>query len=297
MSTRTARIALAALGAAALAATATAAVALDLGKFGKALEKFDVDKAVDVGKRLVDSTRMLPEDEEIALGDDLAARLLGAMPALDDAAVQTYVNRLGMWLALQTERPHLPWQFIVTATDSVGAFATPGGNILITAGLLRLMRDEHELAGVLAHEIHHVVERHHLQAIMKRARAALARDLAKDLAAEYVGKNPLVNEALLDAGMQIYGAGLEQADEFDADARGTVTAAAAGYDPAGLLLVLTTLDAIDAGEPRLSVLLSTHPPTRERIDRLAPTVEGIGLQPASTLMDEQRFAAVRERLF
>ena len=57
-----------------------------------------------------------------------------------------------------------------------------GGNVVITAGLMRLMRDENELAGVLAHEIAHVVDKHHVKAIMAQARLSLARDLAADLA-------------------------------------------------------------------------------------------------------------------
>ena len=72
---------------------------------------------------------------------------------LDDAMLRSYVNRVGRWLSLQTERPDLPWRFAIVDTDSLGAFAAPGGNVVITAGLMRLMRDENELAGVLAHEI------------------------------------------------------------------------------------------------------------------------------------------------
>lgn len=274
----------------------SAATALDLGKWGQKLKNLDVDKVVDVGKRLVEGTTMMPEDQEIALGRDLAARLLGAMPPLDAPAVQAFVNRLGLYLALQTDRPDLPWQFIVTDSDSVGAFATPGGNVVITAGLLRLMRDEHELAGVLAHEIQHVVERHHLKAIMAAARVDLAKELAADMARSYSG-NPVVADALLGAGVKLYTAGLDQGDEFQADELGTITAAGAGYDPTGLVLLLTTLDSIDAGEPRLSLLMSTHPPTRERIDRLAVVIEGFDLAPDTTLLDAERFNNMQAGLF
>ena len=134
-----------------LAALAVPAPAFDFGKLGDAVRKLDVNKALDVGKRIVASTTEMPEDQEIALGNDLTARLLGAMRPLDDAAVQAYVNRVGRWITLQTSRPDLPWRFAVADTDSLGAFATPGGNVVITAGLMRLMRDENELAGVLAH--------------------------------------------------------------------------------------------------------------------------------------------------
>ena len=97
---------------------------------------------------------------------------------------------------------------------------------------------------------------------MKQARAALARDVAANMAREYVSKNPLVTKALLGAGMKIYSTGLDQSDELAADSAGTVIAVRAGYDPLGLLFVLTTFDSIDAAEPRSSLMFSTHPPTR-----------------------------------
>lgn len=272
----------------------TAAPAFD---FGSIVKNLDVNKAVDVGKRIVASTSELSEEEEIALGDDLMARLLGAMRPVDDAALQSYVNRVGRWLTLQTRRPDLPWRFAVVDTDSLGAFAAPGGNVIITAGLMRLMRDENELAGVLAHEIAHIVDKHHVHAIMKKARASLARDVAANLASEYMSNNPLVSEALMGAGMNIYASGLDQEDELAADSAGTLMAARAGYDPVGLVLVLTTLDSIDKAEPRGSLMFATHPPTRERIDRLVPLADDLAAANEGTLRDPVRFTTAQASLF
>lgn len=273
------------------------AAAFDFDSITNAMKELDIDKVVDVGKRLIASTTEMSVEQEIALGDDLTARLLGAMRPLDDPALQSYVNRVGRWLTLHSERPDLPWRFAVVDTDSLGAFAVPGGNVVITTGLMRLLRDENELAGVLAHEIAHVVDKHHVKAIMKRARAALARDVVADLAGEYVSNNRLVTEALMNAGMQIYSSGLDQSDELAADSAGTVIAARGGYDPLGLLLVLMTLDSIDVDEPRGALMFSTHPPTRERIERLAQLAEDASAAYAGTLMDNARFTHAQARLF
>jgi len=273
------------------------AAAFDFNSLTRAIEKLDIEKAIDVGKRIVTSTTEMSVEQEIALGDDLTARLLGAMPPLNDPELQSYVNRVGRWLTLQTERPDLPWRFVVVDTDSLGAFASPGGNIIVTTGRLRLMRDDNELAGVLAHEIAHVVEKHHAKAIMKQARAELARDVAADIASQYVSKNPLVTEALMNAGMNIYSSGLDQSDELAADSAGTVIAARGGYDPLGLLLVLTTLDSIDTAEPRGSLMFSTHPPTRERIDRLVSLADDTAAADPGTLKDTARFTNAQARLF
>ena len=73
----------------------------------------------------------------------------------------------------------------------------------------------------------------------------------------------------MNAGVQIYASGLDQGDEYAADRAGMVLAARAGYDPFGLLMLLTTLEALDVNEPRASLLFATHPDTRSRIERLA----------------------------
>lgn len=270
----------------------TGAAAFDFGKFVDKVKQADIEKLIETGKRVVDATREMPEAEEIRLGQDLAGRLLGAMPPVADDQVQRYVNRLGRWLALQTERPDLPWRFAIVHNDSLGAFATPGGHVFVTSTLVSLMRDESELAGVIAHEIAHVVERHHVHAVMKKARAELARDVAADLARDYTQGNPLVSQVLVNGGMNLYASGLDQDDEFAADLAGMVIAARAGYDPFGLLMLLTTLEAVDVNEPRASLLFATHPDTRSRIERLARAGEQLEQDLAPMLTDDARFEAV-----
>ena len=267
--------------------------AFDFGNLLDKVKDADVSRIVDVGKRLVDATREMSEAEEVQLGGDLAGRLLGAMPPLADPQAQTYINRLGRWLTLQTARPDLPWHFAIVRSDSLGAFATPGGYVFVTTGLVALMRDESELAGVLAHEISHVVERHHVHAVMSKARAGLARDVVADIAADYTKGNPMVTRAVLEGGMNVYASGLDQEDEFAADRAGAVIAARAGYDPFGLLMLLNTLDALDPAEPRAALLFATHPDTRERIEQLGTASAALEGDYASLLSDPARFEQAR----
>jgi predicted Zn-dependent protease len=126
----------------------------------------------NVGKAVKD----IDEPEEISIGRDVASRLLGAAPLVPDPGLQRYVNHVGRWLAAQSERPDLPWHFGVLDSPNVNAFAVPGGTIFITKGLLDKMRSEAELAGVLGHEIVHVLRKHQLKAIQKGAQSALAGD-------------------------------------------------------------------------------------------------------------------------
>ena len=209
------------------------------------------------------------EDQEHRLGQGASAVLLGAAPLLDDDNAQRYLNRVGAWLARHTERPELAWRFGVLDTASVNAFAAPGGYVFVSRGLLLLARDEAELAGVLAHEMSHVLARHHLEAMADRERFRLVADVAL----EATDARGVLTDALVGIAREMYAKGLEQSDEFEADGMGVVIAARAGYDPRGLQRVLRAIDARAGDAESTGFFLATHPPTAERLDRLAATFE------------------------
>lgn len=210
--------------------------------------------------------RPVEEKEEIQIGEGVAATLLGARPLLPDRELQRYVNDVGLWIAQRTDRPDLPWAFGVTDSDHVNAFATPGGNILITRGLVRALRSESELAGVLGHEIAHVVRKHHLAAMRKGAMLNLMATGAT-VAAATQGAGDL-GGTLANATKALYASGLDRDDEYEADRLGAVYAARAGYDPFGLAAVLQTLASAPADDAYVALFFKTHPPPAERLARL-----------------------------
>ncbi len=116
--------------------------------------------------------------EELALGPEIAGRILGARPLWNDAGAQQRVNLVGRWVASQTSRPELPWTFGVIDTPEVNAFAAPGGFILVTRGLYELLSSDSELAAVLGHEISHCVQRDHYNVIRKQEMATVGKDQA-----------------------------------------------------------------------------------------------------------------------
>jgi predicted Zn-dependent protease len=227
---------------------------------------FDFQKALDLAKSVQQATKTTGEPEEIEIGHGIAANLLGASPLLPDNKVQQYVNQVGRWLSLHTERPDLPWQFGVLDSTDVNAFATPGGTIFITNGLLQRLNNESELAGVLAHEIVHVLRKHHLAALQKAARM----DIASELAGEALkGKaDSAVLDKAIKAGTEVYARGLDKDDEFEADRMGIVIATRAGYDPYGLAAVLQMLDAMNAQDSSLALMFKTHPAPHDRLSLL-----------------------------
>jgi predicted Zn-dependent protease len=244
--------------------------------------RLDVNRLLESAKNVGKATRDIGQEEEIAIGRDLAATLLGAAPLVNDPKLQAYVNNVGRWIAAQSERPDLPWQFGVLDAPQLNAFAVPGGTVFVTRGLLERMRSEAELAGVLGHEIVHVVKKHHLKAIQKGAMTALAGD-AVSMAAQNRG-SAATNDKLVSFGKEMYARGLDKGDEFEADRLGVVLAARAGYDAYGLPSVLQTLQSMNAEDSGVALMFKTHPAPGERLeqlgDKMQPTLDAYAGQPA-----------------
>ncbi|MCK5497614.1 MAG: M48 family metalloprotease [Gammaproteobacteria bacterium] len=253
----------------------------------------DLGKIIDTGKKAAQILITVPVEKEVEIGRGMSASLLGAAPLVDNDKTQRYVNRVGQWLASQTEREELTWHFGVLDVDTVNAFAAPGGYIFVTKGLMRLCGTESELAGVLAHEIGHVLQRHHLEALRKQAASELATDLASDVISEH-GFNA---KPFIKSGMELFARGLDRADELEADRIGVVIATRAGYEPYGLPRVLLTLNDMNPADSNLAWLTSTHPPSSERLSVLEQLMKGkfesFNKQPQVV----ERYAMVAKSLF
>lgn len=250
--------------------------------------KLDFDKLKNVKEKLK-VLKEPSEADEIEIGKGVAANLLGAAPPVNDARLQAYVNRVGKWVAMHSDRPDLPWRFAVLDTDGVNAFATPGGYVFITRGLLLRMRDEAELAGVLAHEVTHVVEKHALKTMRKGNLAGLAGDALGNYA-EKKGKEEFTK--IVSAGTEIYTRGLDKEDEYAADRAGVVIAARAGYDPYGLPSVLQTLASINPQSDAVALMFKTHPDSGTRLELVTNAMDGRLDQFASHPRVESRFSSI-----
>ena len=230
--------------------------------------KFDMKNVnLDSVVKSVGNLREVKEPEEIQIGQSMAETLLGARPLHDDPELQRYVNEVGLWVARQSERPNLPWHFGVNDSDHINAFATPGGYIIVTRGMMKQLRNEAELAGVLGHEVAHVIQKHHLKALRKSAFASL---LGEGVAGATDNKHVELVKKLSGPTKELYARGLDKSDEFEADRMGVVLATRAGYDPYGLPAVLTTLASADPKDNYLPLLYKTHPLPQVRLDKLAP---------------------------
>lgn len=206
--------------------------------------------------------------EEIALGREITGNLLGAAPLVKDEALQKYVNSVGRWVASQSDRPDLPWHFGVIESDDLNAFAAPGGYVMVTKGLYRKLTNEAQLAGVLGHEIGHIVKKHQLKVLQKQqllnvGASFLSKQLGKD--------NKLVSKAI-GSGAEISARSLDKSAEYEADRLGLSYATRAGYEPFGLPEVLDTLSQTNKNDSSVALLFKTHPLPDERLAALGDAV-------------------------
>jgi len=203
-------------------------------------------------------------EDEIAVGRNVTGTILGAAPLVNDAQLQQYVNKVGRWVASQSERADLPWHFGVIDSNDVNAFAAPGGYVLITKGLYLRLTSEAQLAGVLGHEIAHVVKKHHLKVMQKQALLDAGTSFLKDK----ISKNKLTQRAV-STGAEISARNLDKSAEFEADSMGTVLAARAGYEAYGLAEVLQDMETINNNDGSVALLFQTHPHPDDRLAQLS----------------------------
>jgi beta-barrel assembly-enhancing protease len=215
------------------------------------------------------------EEEEQELGAGVSARVREKYGVVQDAAVHRYVTLVGAVLAEKSTRSALPWRFIVLDTDGVNAFAAPGGYIHITRGALGLAKSEAELAGVLAHEIVHVTEKHTIKALQKSKGAAIG--------AEEMNQGGAMMDRLIGQATDLVLSGFGRGEELESDAKGVALASNSGYAPAGLSQFLSRLAERNQASTEKQGLFASHPAMKERLEKITGTIAREKLTGSATL--------------
>jgi predicted Zn-dependent protease len=225
---------------------------------------------------------------EIRFGKDIAARVLGRVPLYDSPQLTRYVNLVGKAVAMNSSRPELEFRFAVLDSDQVNAYSAPGGYIFITRGALALVRDEAELAAVLAHEIAHVTEKHIVREFNIRADddsslAGLSRLIGGSQDSARVAFAQAVDKAI----EVLFQRGFKHQDELDSDRIATLLLAFSGYDPLALRRYLGRVN--DLKGDKAKAVGTTHPPSSERLSRLDTLIAAEGLGTLKYPRAEMRF--------
>ena len=260
---------------------------------GLKIGNLDVGRLVNQGVKLWDANN-IDQEQEIQFGQNISAVLLGVRPLHSNKAINQYVNDVGMWLALHSSRPDLPWQFGVIDSDAINAFAAPGGFVFITSSMLQQLNSEAELAAVLAHEISHVTLQHHLEAIKSGAlRSAVTETLfvSADAYQANTGADSKKREyaawakTVTNAAQDLYSKGLDRDDELMADKAGLALLARAGYDPFAFVSSLQVVEAIAADDTSLALLYKTHPKPADRLMALQASLTDVEQIPGVVLTE------------
>ena len=232
------------------------------------LGDLDMQKVVSGGAKLAQAVGGLSDEEEIQIGREVAANLAARYGLVEDAAKVHYVNLVGQVVVSRCDRKKIPYHFGILHTSEINAMATPGGYVFITQGLLDSLKDESELAGVLAHEVTHIARQH----IVKAIREANLLEAGQDLASA-AGQDLSKYAQLSDFSINALSKGLSREDELEADKLGTLLAAQVGYDAYGLRRSIEELSAKQKVDLFLARFNKTHPPATDRLQAIDQVIQ------------------------
>ncbi len=241
-------------------------------------------------KRLSSNDDVAQSDitEEVRFGREVAARIIGRFGLYDKPVLTKYVNLVGAVLAMSTNRPELEFHFAVLNTDDINAYAAPGGYILVTRGALLKMQDEAELAGVLAHEIGHVVEKHVVKELnIRGSDDAAVSGLARVIGGSTDAARAAFTQAVDQAMDILFKNGYKREDEAQADRDSVMFCALSGYEPSGLVHYFERINSIKGKQTE--VLDKTHPSYEARITLLNDTIMKEGIDVGNYKNFKDRF--------
>ena len=235
------------------------------------------------------------QEQERQIGAADAAQVDSQLPIIHDSAIEAYISTLGRSMASHTSRSDLDWRFAVVNSREVNAFALPGGFIYVNRGAIEQADRLDQLAGIMGHEIGHVVERHSVEQMQKGKEEEVRLVLLCTLThvCRTVG-----GQILVGVGAERMRAKYSQHDEAQADSEGVVNTTRAGIDPEGLPSFFQKLLDKQAADPSLvEVFFSTHPTDQSRVAETRKQIEETPAAHAPNLVrDTPEFHAIQARV-
>jgi predicted Zn-dependent protease len=241
------------------------------------------------GCATVGQINLVSEEQELAMGAEFAQQLETELKFIRDPTVVGYISELGQSLARVSQRNNIPYTFHVVDSDEVNAFAVPGGYLYVNRGLIEAADNESELAGVLGHEIGHVVGRHSARQMTQQLGLSALASLA-------LGEDPGML-AQLTAQIAATGAisSYSRDMETEADRYGVQELYDAGIDPMGMATFFDKLEEMHgSGGGSIEQFFSTHPDPGARAADVRVLIAN--LPPKSLRDDSQRFHDVKARV-
>jgi predicted Zn-dependent protease len=220
----------------------------------------------------------VPVSWEERLGQSVVEHLAPPKKRCADPNRAQVIDRIRTTLTDHLVNNPYQFQVIVVNDPMVNALAAPGGYILVFRGLLERTRSPEELAGVLAHEFQHVLKRHATRALLQNVSSGL-------LVAALTGDASGVMAFGLESAQTLGALRYSRQNEEEADTEGMRMLIQAGIDPAGMIAFFQVLQRGDRKEAGLFRYLSTHPQTKERLERLKSLATQSHVKPVKLLPD------------
>jgi predicted Zn-dependent protease len=237
----------------------------------------------------------ISEEQEISLGRENAEQIAAKMPLVTDTAVTAYVQALGVRLASRTTRAALPWRFSVVDSKDVNAFALPGGFIYVNRGLIERADRMDELAGVLGHEIGHIVRRHSVDQLKRSGGTRVGIAIFCTLTSFC---DSHATRIAIDVGGAAWLARHSRTAEVEADSEAVTNTVRANISPEGIPALFTVLLSMREHQPGLvQTFFGSHPIEEERIAATKRIVDRVEPEIEHTLdRDDAAFHAMKQRL-
>lgn len=273
------------------------AAAADVAAATGAITPEQAESTKRVSTAVTKTFQDITPEQEYYIGRTVAATVLTQHKPLPAEKLNAYLNQVGQSLAQFSERPETfgGYHFLALDSAEINAFATPGGLILVTRGLLDCCQTEDELAAVLAHEIGHVEKQHGLRAIrtgrLNSALTILAVEAGKNLGGEQLAEvTKAFDESINDITTTLMNSGYSRKLEYEADAAAVGILRRAGYQSGALVAMLENM-AKNWDSSRHD-FAATHPAPADRIAQLQKL--GVASTKASAPARQQRFLAATQ---
>jgi predicted Zn-dependent protease len=245
----------------------------------------DLKNLADLGKKWGELNDLNNYERQNELGQSIALGILNRYPLSKNKALNQYVNKVGLTVASVSPRPDLNYSFGVLETTEIGAYSTPGGYVFVTQGALNVIHDESELAGVLAHEVAHLVKNHGIEAVKSAKFKDLSSSFVQKFGQKYAAYNQQVEAGLTFALED----GYSRNQEREADADAIKYLVAARYDPRGFVRFLQRMQDRLAKTQRGA--MKTHPGTAERIGSCTRQIAALPNIGGATMTERYQIAA------
>lgn len=197
----------------------------------------------------------ISDEQEVEIGKQTNEQILSQYPLYDNAQVQEYVSNLGQELINSSDSRDIPFTFQVVASEEVNAFATPGGFVYVTTGLLQTAKTRAQLASVLAHEISHINKKHGIKSLKQ---AVAAQGIASTVGVDSSALAQIAYQVTVDLPRS-------RDYEYEADSSGLEVLQQAGYPAEAFAEFLAKLEG-GGGTPEF---LRTHPTSNSRIEAIS----------------------------